>query len=154
MSYKAIELSAELADELRKRTTLLVTESADTDGNPVITVSADSTPAAGEKVIVVRTAPITWGLAKDVLGLASTVYTPHVIQVCTEANYEGTTDSVLDILGPAELLPVLITVGKRGTRVEWYQTTNGTVPSVAAMISTNLKASHEADVYHGMLSSQ
>lgn len=155
MSYKAIELSAELADELKKRCpSLLVTESADASGNPVITVSADATPAFGEKVIVIRTTGIDWSLAKDVLGLASPVYTPHVIQICTEKNYEGATDSVLDILGPTELLPVLLTVGKRGTRVEWYRTANGTVPSTAAMISANLAAAHEADLYSGMQSSQ
>jgi len=153
MSFKALELSAEIHDELKKRTSLLIAESFDSNGDPVLTLSADATPAAGEKVIVIRTKAIDWPLAKDVLGLPSTVFTPHVIQVCTEANFAGTTDNVADILGPAELLPVLGTVLKRGTRVEWYQSANATLPATAQMTSANFKAGFEAELYWGMKAS-
>lgn len=155
MSYKAIEISAELADELKKRLpTLILTETSDGSGNPVISLTGDATPAAGEKVIFIRTTGIDWPLAKDVLGLASPVYTPHVIQLCTELNFAGTTDNVADILTAANLLAVLGCVLSRGTRVEWYQTAVATIPSVAAMIAANMTASWESNIYHGMQASQ
>lgn len=153
MSYKKIGIKAELVDELAKRLpTMVITESQDSDGNPMVTVSQDATPVAGEKVIVLRVRPITWSLAKDVLGLPSVVHTPHVIDICTEAN--NAAGAVADILTPVELLAVLGTVTKRGTRVEWYQSANLTVPSLAQMIAANLKASYEPEIYWGSLSSQ
>jgi hypothetical protein len=155
MSFKALEISAELADELIKRLpSLIVTQAFDTNGDPVITCAADATPATGEKVIVIRTKAISWALAKDVLGLTSTVYTPHVIQVCTEKNYAGASDNIADILTPVELLPALLTVGKRGCRVEWFETANGTVPSATAIDSGTATAIYEAELYWGMLASQ
>ena len=157
MSYKAVEIARELADELKKRITTMPVqvESMDANGNVVLTLSADATPAAGEKVAVIRVKPIDWSLAKDVLGNAQRVYTPDVIQLCTELNFAGTTDNVADILTATELLPLLGTILARGTRVEWHQTANGTVPSVAAIdAGTNLKASYEALLYWGMKASQ
>lgn len=154
MSYKAVEIAAELADELKKRVTgLKLAESADASGNPVITLS-DGTPAAGEKVIVIRVGAIDWPLAKDVLGLTAMHFTPHTISICTEANFAGTTDNIADILTPAELLPVLAAVCKRGTRVEWYVSDNGTLPAVAQMVAAKLKASYEAELFWGMQASQ
>jgi hypothetical protein len=157
MSTKAIEMAQDLVDELKirvKSTLPVVTESSDSNGNPVITLSADATPAAGEKVVVLRIKPIDWALAKDVLGLASAVHTPHEIEICTEANFAGTTDNVADILTPVELLPVLLTVGVRGTRVKWYQSANATVPATGEMTSGNLKATFESSLYFGMKASQ
>lgn len=151
---KALELSAELADELHRRSPLLViTQSKDSNGDPVLTISADSTPVAGEKVLVVRTKPIDWSLFQNSIGQAMQVYTPHVMQLCTEANYAGTSDNVADILTPAELGLVLLMIGKRGSRVEWYVSANGTVPSTAEMTSSNLQLGYEAEDKWGMLAS-
>jgi hypothetical protein len=155
MSFKAEQLLNSLGDELKKSARALVqTRSVDGNGDHVLTLSEDATPAAGEKVIVIRSKAIDWPLSKDVLGLPSVMFTPHVIQICTEANYEGADDTVLDILGPAELLPVLLTVGKRGTKVEWYVSANGDVPSTAEMTAANLAAEYHAELYHGMQASQ
>ncbi len=156
MSYKAIEMSAEMADKLKKRLPAMVhTSTFDVNGDPVITIAQDSTPAAGEKVIIIRTKALTFSLAKDVLGLPETVFTPHVLQICTEANFAGTTDNVADILGPIELLPIIATAGKTGCKVEWHVTANGTIPSTAAIdAGTVLKASYESELYWGMLASQ
>jgi hypothetical protein len=131
----------------------VVVQTYDTDGNPVVTLSADTSPATGEKVVVLRVAPITW-TAKDILGLTSPTYTPHQIDICTELNYAATTDNVADILTPVELLPVLAEVAKRGMIINWYQTANGTVPSASAMIVANLKASDQGNLYWGMQSAQ
>jgi hypothetical protein len=53
-----------------------------------------------------------------------------------------------------QLLPVLLTVGKRGTKVEWYVSANGDVPSTAEMTAANLAAEYHAELYHGMQASQ
>lgn len=140
---KAQASHRELIDLLTKQvaaTLPVVTASFDSDGNPISTLSADATPAFGEKVVVIRTKPIVWAEAKDVLGNAAITYGPHVIQICTEKNFEGTTDNILDILGPAELLPIIVEAGRKGHNVEWYRTANGTVPSAAAMTAANLAA--------------
>ncbi len=156
-THKALQLSAELADELRKRvkaTLPYCVESTDSDGNPVITLSADATPAAGEKVIVIRTKPMDWPLAKDVLGLAAGKFTPHTVQICTEANYAGATDSVADILTMVELMPVLLTVGSRGTKVESYVSTNGTVPSTTVLDDATKKVAEYANLYWSLQAQQ
>lgn len=136
---QATQTGRELANILSKWLPTMVTvESVDSDGNPVVTISQDATPVAGEKVMVIRVKPIEWALAADIFNNTATIYGPHVLQLCTEKNYEGATDSVLDILGPAELLPVLGELCRRGSTVEWYRTANLTVPSTAAMTAANL----------------
>lgn len=138
MSYKAYELAAELQDELAKRLpTLAVVLGQDTNGDPTIAVGA-GTP--GGKNAFIRVKAIDWP-GTDALGLTQTVFTPHVIQIATEANYAGTTDNVADVLTPTELLPLLLTIGARGTAVEWYVETNGTAPVVGSLTSTKLSAS-------------
>lgn len=152
-SYKAYAIEQQLADKLKKfvaATLPVAVETADADGNPVLTLSADATPAFGEKVIVIRVMPIQRPTAKDSLGNAGITPSAHVIQICTEKNYEGATDSVLDILGPAELLPTLVECGRIGAQVEWYRTANGTVPSTGAMTSGNLAATWR-DLYWNIL---
>ena len=148
-------MSVQIADDLKHLLPSLVcVESKDSNGDAVIVLSADSTPAAGEKVIVIRTKSMDQPLAKDSLGLPSMTFVPSVIQLCTELNYAGTTDNVADILGPVELLPVICTLANRATRIEWYQTANGTLPATAQMTSSNLKATIEADLFWGTKASQ
>ena len=148
-TVKAISTARELVDLWTKEvaTTLpvIVQSFEATTGNPVITLSADATPATGEKVVVVRISPITWS-ANDILGLTSQIYCPHQIDICTEANYAGATDNIADILTPVELLPILAEVVKRGMMVRWYVIANGTVPSTTVMTSGNLVATY-SDLY-------
>lgn len=133
--FKAGAIAGELADALAKRCAVsmpVVTQAVD-NGYPTITISADATPATGEKVVFIKVNQLSWSTALNSIGQTQDIYDKVVIQIVTEKNYEGTTDSVLDILGPAELLPVLGEVLRKGTRVEWYRTTNGTVPSAAGI---------------------
>lgn len=153
-THKAISVSRELADKLKllvKATLPVCVESNDSNGDPVITLSADATPAAGEKVIVIRTKMVANPEAKDILGNSAIKFGPHVIQVCTEKNYEGTNDTVLDILGPAQLLPVLVEIGRTGCQVEWYRSDNGTVPATGQMVDAKLAATW-APLYWNVLS--
>lgn len=154
-TYASQAKSRQLADLLRielAATLPVCTESFDTDGNPVITLSADATPAFGEKVIVIRTKPIDWPTAKDSLGNAAVSFGPHVYQICTEANFAGTTDNVADILTMGEKLMVIVEVGRCGSFVEYYESANGTVPSTAQMTAGNLKGTWR-DLYFNILKS-
>lgn len=155
-TYEAQAIHREMMAKIAQRVvaTLPVrTDSFDSDGNPVTTLSADATPAFGEKVVVIRTKPMDWTYAKNSLGQDPFFYGPHVIQMCTEKNYEGATDSVLDILAPAEIQPILFETARTGCMLQWFRTANGTVPSTAAMISTNLADDTKPSPY-GMVSSQ
>src|SRR5512138_648199 len=141
-STKALAMAREILDLFAKEvaTTLPVqVQSYDTDGNPVLTLSADSSPAAGEKVVVIRIKPIAW-TAVDIIGHSSQMFTPHVIQICTETPDAGY------IVGPVELLPILGEIARRGTLVEWYQSAHDTLPATAQMIAGNLTASWK-DLY-------
>lgn len=127
------------------------TESFDSNGNPVVIFSADATPAAGEKVAVLRCKAVGSIGAKDILGNTANDYSHHVYQLCTEANYAGATDSVADVMTAVELLPIIVELGRKGSFVEWHQTASGTVPSVAAIdAGTNLKATWR-DLYWNVL---
>lgn len=124
--------------------------SADSSGNPVLTLSADATPATGEKVAVIRCKNVVGTGMTDVLGTTQTVFSPHLLQICTEANFAGATDNVADILTPLELLPLVAGCAKRGIVVEWYQSANGTVPSTTQISSTTLKATWQPNMFHGI----
>jgi len=149
-TYKAVASLRELVDILKKSipTLPVVTESFDSNEDPVVTLSADATPAAGEKVVVIRMKAIGAVGAKDVLGNTAIQYSNHVIQICTESNPAGGAGA--DIVGPAELLHVIIEAGRKGSFVEWYTTTNGTVPAVAQFTSGNLRATWR-DLYWNIL---
>jgi hypothetical protein len=152
---KAAAIARELVDVWQKKvaTTLpVLVESLDTDGNPVITMSAIASPVAGGKVVVVRVKPMTW-TAYDVIGHVSPVFAQHVIQVCTEANYAGSDNGVADILTPVELLPVWAEIARRGCMMEWYVCSNTTLPSTAQMTSGNLVKA-DKDLYWNALKSQ
>ncbi len=154
MSFKAQEIAAELADELAKRLSLAVTQGTDINGDPTILLGG-STP--GAKNVFIRVKAVDNSLAKDALGLAQNVFTPHVIQFATEANYAdelGGADNVADILTPTELLPVIACIAARGCAVEWYTSTYGTAPVVGTLVSANLKASFDPSVYWGVLAQQ
>ena len=117
VTHKAVALSRFIADDLAKRFAgdLEVAETFDASGNPVITIS-DGTPAAGERVVVVRLTGDENPEAKDILGLDAIHFTPHTAQICTEANAGAGGPDLDDILLPQDLLNVLGEVLKRGTK--------------------------------------
>lgn len=145
---KALALRADIADELRKRTSLAVVEGFDTSGYPTIAVGAGS---AGGRNAFIRVKEVDWALAKDALGLPSTIVSPHVIQLATEANFAGTTDNVADVLTTQDELTFVGVIIKRGCMTEWYKSANGTAPTVATITGT--PATMEPDLYYPLLGS-
>ncbi len=152
---KALELAAELADELRKTCSDYdtITESSDASGNPLITLAV-ATPSSTEDIVVLRVRPRTWALATDVLGLAQTVYTPHVIDVASESSAADTV-GILDYVTLAHALKILAAVVKRGCRVEYWQEAINTIPSVTTFATASkMKTAVEPELYWPLLSSQ
>lgn len=154
-TQKAMELSAELADELRKRVSasfVSIVETVDANQNPVITLS-DGTPAAGEKTIVIRTIPMPWIFNVDSLGLTAGRFTPHIMQYCFEANPAAGAGA--DIITQVEMLPVLACITSRGTQVDGYLSTNGVVPTTAIIDAASVPtASYVPSLYWGFLAQQ
>jgi hypothetical protein len=153
-TYKSQAIAHELADRLKKRlafltSTITLKEGVDSSGNPTISID-DGTAATTEKNVFIRVQPIDWALATDILGLSANEYAPHVCQVATEA---VTTNGTY--LSPDDLMQLLLTCASMGTKMEWWQETNGTVPTVTTF-STASKRKSECwpDLYGTMRAAQ
>lgn len=147
MSAKSQALAHDLADELKKRlpfltTTITVKEGADSNGDATISID-DGTPATTEKVVFIRVKAIDWALSTNGVGLPSEVYSPSVIQIATEAVATNGTYLAVD-----DIFKLLGTCLKRGARTEWWQETNGTIPSVTTFnTAAKLKSSWQPELY-------
>jgi hypothetical protein len=149
-TQKALELAAYLAEEFKLRfPTKTITESFDTDGSPLVAVD-DGTPAAGEQSVLVKVRPVEWSLAKDVLGNTATIFTPHVIQIATEASATANV-SIVTVLN---LLPVLMACTLKGTKVEFYLETNTTAPSASTFAASKLKVAFYPHAQYPMVNDQ
>src|SRR6266566_10098549 len=104
---KALAMADELVSELKQRqTALAVALTYDTDGSPLIRLGTGvaSTTGAPNAGALIKVQPISWPLAKDVLGLSAEMFHPHVVKVNVEANYASTVDTVADNNSPAQML--------------------------------------------------
>lgn len=139
---KSISWRDELAAEIKIRLSALAqTKAFSSDGSPNLLIGTGSTDSDSAFVKISAVATI----AKDVLGLAQNVYTPHVCQVVFETSSTGATD--------ATRYTLWATLALKGIRVELYEVAHGTGPSEAAILSTNLKTAFEPHAqYPGMAS--
>jgi hypothetical protein len=152
---KAQQIARDLADIFSKTvaaTMPYLTTGFDSLGNPSFVLSVDATPTLNHKVVAVTVRPYATGTATDVFGNTANAYTPHIVAICTEANYAATNDNIADILTPVELLPILIELGRKGTIVEWHVTANGTVPSAAAIVAGTVLVKTYKPLYWGIQS--
>ncbi len=117
----------------------VLVETVDSNGNPVLTFSADATPTTGEKIAVILIKPAATYTTTDILGNTAVQVSNHVVQIVTERNFEATTDNVTDIL-TGEYLSIFAECAKLGHPVEWYRTTNGTAPTTAGITGTPVAA--------------
>lgn len=156
-TYKAQAIAHQLADWLKARLNgspaVLVEGFSAADQNPYILIN-DGTPVAGEANFVIKIKPIDWPTAQDILGLAALQYTPHVIQLVTEA--DTTAGAAADPFTRAQLLRVLGQIQQMGTRVEWYETAVGTAPTLALLEAGTavLKDAFDPDFYRPLVSGQ
>lgn len=141
---KSVALARELIDVWSKQVSASFSIIAETfeavTGNPIITLANAATPLTTQKTAVLRIRPVTW-TATDILGNAAQMFCPHLVDLCTELQ-----GGAASYLTPAELLPILGELGKRGLMVNWYQTPQATVPAVAQMTAAQLTATY-SDLY-------
>ena len=148
-SYKSNELAAELASELKLRlATLTQVTGFDSNGNPTIAIGDG---VAGHANVFILIKPIDWALAKDIFGNSANQYTPHTIQIATEANPAGGAGA--DCLTRSQLANFLVPITKKGTRFEWFERANGAAPLVTDLVAANLKVTIENDLYWNVQSS-
>ena len=150
---KALDLALFASEEIKLRLAALSTPVVvgdmqyDSTGNPFFQVGTGGINAQGGLVYIY---PYPFPSAKDVLGSAQQIYTPHVIAICTEKH---TVDgySTRNLL--VTLLPILGVLLGKGCRFEWYQTTSGVAPVIGSFIAANLVASFD-NLYYPMVSGQ
>lgn len=149
---KAVEIAHELASKIGQRLNgaLALVEGFDSDGCPTIKIGSGT---AGQKNWFIKLANMDWALAKDSLGLAAGAYGPEVVMIATEANYAGATDNVADVLGVADLLPVLAECIRTGCQVQWFQSATGVAPT-SATITGAPAASFWPSLKYSMLQAQ
>lgn len=149
-SYKAREISATLADSLRARGfgSLTLTEGFDTDGYPYISIGAGA--ALGRNAII-KTTQQSNPLAKDAFGNTANAFGPHVIQLCYETNFAGTTDNVPDTLTASDLAGLYASIYPLGCAVQVYQTATGVAPTLAAIVAGNLKTTQYPDPFNPVI---
>jgi len=155
-SYKAVALANELFNELTKRLSALAatsSQSFDTNGNPTIIIASTASPATTQKNAFIRILPLARPLALTSIGTTPDLFVPTVTQFATEAPAAGA-GHTSDFFTPADLINLYGPILRRGTRVEMYQSANGTVPVVGTLIAANLQIGYEANIYWGLLSSQ
>lgn len=157
-SYKAQAIAHQLADWLKARLNggLTVTEAFSTvDQNPYILVN-DGSPVAGEANFVIKVLAQPWTTAQDVLGLTANVYSPTIVELCTEAGPSSTVDP--SGVTAKYLMLVLNQISQMGTHIDWYETANATAPTIGALPSeggsATLKTSWDPDLYRPLISQQ
>lgn len=148
-TQKAVALLDAIAEELSKRlSSLALTKGQDSTLNPQLVLGTGIAGAAG---CYLRVIPQPW-TANNVLGLASQVFSPHVIQVVFEANPAGGAGADVNTL--ATLSTVITVCARKGTALEVFEEANGAAPGEADCVASKLKARLDASLDHGMIANQ
>lgn len=148
-TQKAINLIEDIAVELQRRLpALALTKGQDSAQNPQIVLGTGAAGAAG---CYIRCISQPW-TAKNVLGMAADVFTPHVLQVVFEANPAGGAGA--DVNSLATTSTVLAVLARRMTALEVYQETNGAAPGEADIVVSKLSVRLDANYEQGMIGNQ
>ena len=111
---------------LRLPSTYLFSDSVDASGNPVLTIAQKAPWVTADNYFVIRVMPLPQ-IGVNSLGLAQEAFTPHVVQIDTEASATAHVSFVKDLV----MEPVLFEVFRLGTMVDFYLSTTTVKPVVA-----------------------
>ena len=154
-SYKAVAIATVLFSDLKLRLSALAATSStgfDSNGNPTITLASNATPATTQKNVFIRVLPASTIFTNSIGGTPD-VFSPTIIQFATEAPAAGA-GHTSDYLSPSDLVALYGCLFQKGTRVEMYQSANGTVPVVGTLVAANLQTAWEFSATWGSLASQ
>lgn len=131
----AFALQREIGNKLSVRygalaTPLAVALSADSSGNPTISIGAGS-PGGQNLFIRIIEFP---SLGVDSVGGSQVSYGPHKIQLAMETS--GTTG--VPVTTSANQFPALLELFRHGAMLELYLDTNGNNPSASSLVVANL----------------
>ena len=131
-TQKAVDILRDIRNDLALRlSTLTFVDGVDTDGNPYFSFGTGVSNTCNG---VVKTKPMVWSLATDILGNTAQVYVPTVVQICTEKN--PTVAGGPENFTGQQLISLLGECLRRGAIVEWYTTTFATPPTVGGITGT------------------
>jgi len=142
---KAAALMRNLQRELVQRfpSTYVFVNSTDTDGNPVLRVSADATPATTEQVILIRIKPEEL-LFVNAIGTAQENFVPHILDVATELG-AGVNVTYLNASNAA----IMHTAAAKVAAIyKFYLSPNGAIPALTDMVAANLNTVTLPDLYN------
>lgn len=148
-TFKSVAMMRAITEGLKRRLpTFTFTSGIEaTTGNPILVVSADSTPATTEEVATIRVSPVTT-IFTNGLDQTQQAFCPHYVELCTEAGTGAgfTTSSYVSVAHQTALFGELL---KQTGIFVAYQTANGTVPALAStatqMVVANQVASFTTD---------
>lgn len=128
---------------LRLPKTYVFTDSVDTDGNPVLQVAQDATPATTEQVMIYRIKPEAL-LFVSSIGTTQENFVPHDVDVVVETGAAVNTT----YLTVQNMSIMDNEATKTGCIYKLYLSPNGAVPTVANFTDANLKITLEPDMYN------
>ena len=128
---------------LRFPATYVFTDSVDTDGNPVLQVAQDATPATSEQIVLFRIKPESL-LFVNSLGTAQENFVPHDLEVVTETGAVANTT----YLNATNAAIVHTESAKTGCIYKFYMSANGAVPTALDFTDANLKGTFNPEIYH------
>lgn len=144
-TQKAVAIARQLAESLRLRTGLTVTQGLDASANPTIQIGSG---AAGSQSAFIRIKQdYDPALELDGIGLTQRRYTPHVIQVVLETSTIANVALMLE----ATKLQMWKEIEMFGTKIELYMSANTNAAEVSDIVAGNLKATVD-DLWHPLTS--
>ena len=147
-TYKAQAIAHELADRLKVSLALAVSESFDSDQNPLIQLGDALT--TGSEAALVKVEPADWPLAKDILGNSALQYTPHVVKLLWEAHHSSTAGFTA-----ADRLQLMARAAEMGCEVRVYESSYGDGVVLADIDDEDkLVTAVSPDAWHPLISQQ
>ena len=142
-TFKSIAMMRSVLEGIRRRLpTYVYTQSFDSNGNPLLLVSADATPATTEQVAMIRISPVT-NVFLNSVGGTQEGFCPHLVELCLEATAASASVSLLTDVNKTAIWGELL---KQAGIFTLYLTAAGTVPALAS-VGTQMVAANQVAVF-------
>ena len=143
-SQKAVSLMRNIKEQIKRRlSSYTFTDGLDSDGNPLLLVSADSSPATTEQVALIRVKPVALVFTNSI-GNTQENMSPHNIEICLEADSSLTATARMTEVNQAIIKSVLY---KQGGINRSYLLASGSVPAIADVATQMVAANLVAETY-------
>lgn len=142
MTAKAVGMMQKLKEQLGYRlpSTLTLTDSFDSSGNPVLTIGAAAWTTLAQ-FAVVRIQPVSL-VFTDGLGNTQQGFATHFVDVCVES----VTTANVSALSLSIAAPLIQSVEAEAGVTRWYLCNLATTPTVTQMTAGNLQVTDTPDV--------